>query len=82
MEDSTYVRVNRARVKKGHWDEFEAAYSSIVPMVGKAEGLHGRWLVRSLEDTDACDLPPRTIPRLNLDLFPLEGRTDTAVAHM
>jgi hypothetical protein len=54
MEDSTYVRVNRARVKSGRWDEFEAAYAGIVPLVGKAEGLRGRWLVRSMEDTDDC----------------------------
>jgi hypothetical protein len=45
MEDSTYVRINRARVKKGHWDEFEHA-----PAVLEFPGVMGAKRYRKIVD--------------------------------
>ena len=49
-----YFRMNWGRIKPGKWVEFEAAFKKVAPRSRQAEGMRGRWLVRSTDEPDFC----------------------------
>lgn len=52
-EETVRVRIIYGKLRPGAWDDYEAAYRSVMAAHGQASGLRARWLTRDVDDPDA-----------------------------